>query len=427
MIRKMTLFVGIVAFSTCSFAAAQSPAEPSLPRGGANERTAMYEDIEVFRRILDGALLGALAHGNSWKDVPNPFHRMIGSGTSTDRDPLGYYLSGSTTASAGMSLGGHSFHIGTGAEGVYLKGYGAVFNIAVPWHFQKPVDDVNKPGENPSTQWDRVRSEMRGENVRAEPKHIESSGPSVADTVLKLLADNGRHFSQLTENEHLTVAVTLRPIAACTVCHDTNLPKLGVTHGDPATDTLGRLLLSRYTEAKQQAPVTPADQKEPASKDKGTEERRTEAANFYRLGELRQRQGRLDESIQAYERASHIYYHALNTDPNPTERDLAAAADVNGRLAQAYMLKGDKEKALDCLARQFVPNQAVLERPTNAKPTPTPESRQALPAKLVISAPKRLLDQVGSGKVSFDEFKKGATVDYLNFAPTKKSSEEKNP
>ena len=40
----------------------------------------------------------------------------------------------------------------------------------------------------------------------------------------------------------------------------------------------------------------------------------------------------------------------------------------------------------------------------------------ALPNKLIISASKRLLDQVGTGKISFEEFKKSVSVQYLDFS-----------
>ena len=44
-----------------------------------------------------------------------------------------------------------------------------------------------------------------------------------------------------------------------------------------------------------------------------------------------------------------------------------------------------------------------------------------LPAKLIISAPKRLLDEVGTGKMSLAEFKKAASIEFLTFPGTKSS------
>jgi hypothetical protein len=51
----------------------------------------------------------------------------------------------------------------------------------------------------------------------------------------------------------------------------------------------------------------------------------------------------------------------------------------------------------------------------------------ALPAKLIISAPKKLLDQAGGGKLSFEEFKKAATVEYLTFAGPEKPPAPQKP
>ena len=48
-----------------------------------------------------------------------------------------------------------------------------------------------------------------------------------------------------------------------------------------------------------------------------------------------------------------------------------------------------------------------------AKPTP-------LPAKLIVSASKKLVDDVGSGKMSFEDFKKAVSVEYLTFPAQKK-------
>ena len=43
-----------------------------------------------------------------------------------------------------------------------------------------------------------------------------------------------------------------------------------------------------------------------------------------------------------------------------------------------------------------------------------------LPAKLVVSASKKALDAVAAGKMSFEEFKKAANVEYLSFPSAEK-------
>jgi hypothetical protein len=39
----------------------------------------------------------------------------------------------------------------------------------------------------------------------------------------------------------------------------------------------------------------------------------------------------------------------------------------------------------------------------------------ALPSKLIISASKKLLAEVGAGKISFEDFTKGVSAEFVNF------------
>jgi hypothetical protein len=48
-------------------------------------------------------------------------------------------------------------------------------------------------------------------------------------------------------------------------------------------------------------------------------------------------------------------------------------------------------------------------------------SSPALPAKLVISATRQMLDDVSTGKLSLEDFKKKATVEYLTFPAAEKA------
>src|SRR5260370_39008867 len=44
------------------------------------------------------------------------------------------------------------------------------------------------------------------------------------------------------------------------------------------------------------------------------------------------------------------------------------------------------------------------------------KATSSFPSKLVISAPKKLLDQVGAGKIPYADFRRQATVDYFGFS-----------
>src|SRR5262249_46442921 len=103
--------------------------------------------------------------------------------------------------------------------------------------------------------------------------------------------------------------------------------------------------------------------------------------------------------------------------------NILATSELHGKLAQAYLALGDEERALQATKR-FVEVARNAERTAQsgraAPGTPAPKRTEAganpLPAKLIISVPKTLLDQVGNGKISFAEFKKGAAVEYLPLA-----------
>ncbi len=59
---------------------------------------------------------------------------------------------------------------------------------------------------------------------------------------------------------------------------------------------------------------------------------------------------------------------------------------------------------------------AIEDKEANAKPAPAATPPAApLPIKLIVSAPKKLLDQVKEGKISFEEFRRQASVETLTF------------
>src|SRR5262249_4508477 len=96
------------------------------------------------------------------------------------------------------------------AEGVYLKGQGVVFTITLAPSAHDPRLAPEKPAPKAASDWDRTRSEVRGEKVPPPNTTTETKSASVADTILKLLADNGHHFSQLGAEESLIVVATFR-------------------------------------------------------------------------------------------------------------------------------------------------------------------------------------------------------------------------
>jgi hypothetical protein len=90
-------------------------------------------------------------------------------------------------------------------------------------------------------------------------------------------------------------------------------------------------------------------------------------------------------------------------------RLLERALRQAGKVSEAELAHNQAEK----IFQNMVDAQSKTDKPTETKATP-------LPSKLVITASKKLLDDVGSGKMSFDDFKKAVSVEYVTFPAEKK-------
>jgi hypothetical protein len=72
-------------------------------------------------------------------------------------------------------------------------------------------------------------------------------------------------------------------------------------------------------------------------------------------------------------------------------------------------------------AREFLALANAPQTPAQDKAVSKPASAASpLPARLIITASKRLLDQVGAGKMSLEDFKKAATMEHLTFSSPQK-------
>ncbi|HLW67492.1 MAG TPA: tetratricopeptide repeat protein, partial [Gemmataceae bacterium] len=131
------------------------------------------------------------------------------------------------------------------------------------------------------------------------------------------------------------------------------------------------------------------------------------------LGDLHQKQGKMNEAIDAYSKA--VQAAKTATIAQPAGEDAKAnvekvkqrVRDLSTKLARVLLDAGRVDEA-----------RKALEMDTQIKVLPPAASGQALislPAKLTISATKKLLDQVGTGKISYDEFRKQVTLDYSSF------------
>src|SRR5437762_3221157 len=226
-----TRLIGLTAilwFSTSALGTAQQEARTTGSSARIPEQQArMYEDIEIMRRLLERTLLRASDFG-AQGSRDDPWNRVhVGNFWWTDPNTASRWLLDSTDSPANRLL--LNPHVGRGSgvpghdwgevEGIYLRGQGVVYSITMPvphhWAIQP---ERAAPVSKPPSPWEQVRQELRGERVAAEEKQRERQRPSLTEALLKVLADNGHHFSLLPDREQLTVAITFRG-PSCTQCH----------------------------------------------------------------------------------------------------------------------------------------------------------------------------------------------------------------
>ncbi len=253
-------------------------------------------------------------------------------------------------------------------EGVYLRGQGVVYTVTLPPPGRGKAEPRPAPAK-PVSEWDRVRRELRGE--KPEPgKQEPARKPTLTEIILRVLAENGRHFTELSPNESLTVVVTFRggdPPPA---------PAAGATKAPPGAAGNGTATFTQE--------LSEWMAREGAGQD------------YELLGDLHQKQGKTAEAIQAYQQA-------LKQHP-----DWKRSAALFRKLAQALLSEGKDEEARELLTK------ALAERKKEPAAPPAETKRSPLPAKLIVTVPKGLLDAVASGRMNLDDFQKAARVEQVN-------------
>ena len=216
-------------------AAVETPAVGSGALPGTKPAPAdMREDVEILRRLLDQALLKAYGLPAGKTDGvhsygPVRFYPLIGQAQLSD------------DATRPSAVNGD--HAAPNIEGVYLKDYGAVYTATLPSPTFDPVagSKVDAGGKAPLDPWERTRKELRGETPEPEGKAVSGHQP-LSEVILKVLAENGRHFTALADGDRITVAVTFRGAANLHNCHQSaawqNLPPV-TTPISPCRDGRG--------------------------------------------------------------------------------------------------------------------------------------------------------------------------------------------
>jgi tetratricopeptide (TPR) repeat protein len=457
---------------------ATASAQPTSPKfdsalnpTNATERQAgMYEDIEVMRRLLNEKLAGysasagirakvladaactkchsSIFHGVGMVDperpsVLSPYQNVTknpGTGLNPDGTPSANYHDPYRAADyiyefskyntllrnqanapyfipdpnqpgalAHYEAGVHRAHIAAGAaaldtEGTYLKGHGIVYTLTLSPTGSDPRPQAPHSPPKPLGDWERIRGEIRQEKPPAADAGGNTREPTLGDIVVKLLADNGKHFSQLKPEESLTVVVTFRAPRAVLV-GDGNPILLNAY-----LDSYHRNLSAAVADSAQQ-PGQRSESKNDSQKPAGPKTSVASTLDDYLLlADLHIKQNKAEEAIKAY-------LQALEMKPDDKQ-----VVTILGQLQRAYrQAKKEPEARLtEQKLKEFVQKREDAQIKQWAELSAHQAKPTGLPGKLVICATKKQLDDVGNGKMSFEDFKKAASVEYVTFPAEKK-------
>jgi hypothetical protein len=391
--------------------------QPEQSSRSADRR--MVEDIEIMRRILERGLKRLI-------DASRPIGAGGGSGDVSLWDgTVQHHIDVYTN----LTDPHRAFYQPQAIEGTYVHGCGVVFNVSLPVRLQHAPQPLEKATREPISQWQRVQKELRGEKLEDEPKASQHKSDVWVDGLLRLLAENGSHFRELADEERVTLALTFRGFegasfrsSECMACH--TAASFHGAGGSAVTSATAGSSTTTISTPRWGASSDPAWQKK--SGESAAKEFLTEVQNRSLLGDLHSKEGRFQEAEAAYQLSIDLLARK-NTEYLAERQRLGQDTDVSGylaavelyfKLAQARQNAGkprEAAEALQAMAEYFHDVGKIAGR-QDAQPV-RGAARPAipLPSKLIVSASKKLLDQVGSGRMSFEDFKKSATVQYLQF------------
>ncbi len=434
---SLRMWIGLwVCLATPALAAAQTQLLPPPPNSAASvplrspdsppsDLKKMYEDIETMRRILNRVIstqqMGQCASCHGSNGIVNsvafsPDGKQIWSGVISDGDRVIRLWDAATGKQLSQSQGHSQIpHPFTGAEGIYLRGVGVVYTVTLPIPPEGIREAPRKPAAPQPSDWERARRQVLGEPVEPTTVRERPMQPSLRQIILKTLADNGRHFTQLGPNDNLIVVVTFRGNVHSGMgvlsgnsgigggtgnffgavrrgqTESGGGAGLGTAGGSPPFAGLGTS--SSFSQARGDAAGS-ADQLA------GALTKPNSVRDYELLGDLVLKQGKADEAIKAYKAAVNM---------NPDNKQLAI---LYRKLAQAYLTRSQDNSALDALQRAM----GLEGKEVKAKTPPrAPKAVSNLPAQLVITVSKRLAEQYATGMIPLDRFREAAQVELRKF------------
>jgi hypothetical protein len=403
-----------------------------VPADPVKHQAAMYEDIEIMRRLLDDKLQTPIvaAQGPALSNPFDPLGSMSGMsspvGSGGMGSPMGSTGGMPSMMGRGMGPSPVAFDFGTtkpvgvhpgSFEGVYLQGQGVLFTATMPPPAPSEVE-TTKPASKPLSDWERTRKQLRGEKIEPTDQERAKKKPTLTENVLKILAENGQHFGHLADQESLTVVITFRPLAGREP--RTSLLQNFELENKDGTKQLGlfgygvaQISGQGSQSSSQSRPAQRPSQAQGGQGAPGGSTGPSSARDYELLGDLHLKQKVLAEAIQAYQKAAEV-------EPDPQH-----AAALYLKIAGLLYMSGEQHEAQ---ARQAMDRASAFLKRQDKSDTraANPGAPLISPPKLIISASRDLLNRAGTGKISFDEFKKAATVQTLTFTPATKSATD-NP
>ena len=269
---------------------------------------------------------------------------------------------------------------------------------------------------------ERTCKELRGEKIKDESKPVGGS-PPLSEVILKVLADNGKNFTGLAEGERITVVVTFRDDGVYQP-QPGGVPGMPSPGGSSGSQRMplpgGSGGLSPFINPTPAGMLSPGYKPPEPAKDEAAW--MTDVRNSLTLGDLHVKQQNIAAAIAAYNKAQEQLEKGLNAEKDAGR--VLTAAHLCLHLARGYDSAGDNTSArkatqkVGSLARMA----ACADRRSPRREMPPVMTPPTLPGKLIVTASKKLLDEVGYGKMTFEAFSKAATVEYVK--PSRRTRSE---
>jgi len=394
LLATTVLLIGITAVDGQAPARNEFSPDPTLRLARALNETAVndiYEDIEIMRRLLARKLVGrdgTTGAGTVSYPLLNYLNQTYPGQQSQNIDSYHRYATSVNQSGASTGFGGP-------VEGVYLGGKGVMFTVTMSTGNREVMPTKGVAAPAVASEWERARQALHGENPEPTTKP-DPVQPSIADVVLKVLAENGKHI-RVRDDEDVTVVVTLRNE------NPTAQTWWTPTQAGPFTTIAPTNVSTAVAPVTEQAPASPIA---PPTAGHGKT-----ARDFELLGDLHLRQKQYQQATEAFQRAINLQ----PDDPKQLAENFRKLAEAKLQLGQLNEAKSMIESAVEWERKSKQPAGTAAPKTENK---PKPES--SWPAKLLIVANKRQLDAVGSGKMTLEEFRQKTAVELVSPKSTNK-------